>query len=84
MLIQNPDPDGAESKDGDSQTNHDSNVPSRNSSMNHRKAPVNKHMQNLQTFLISHMDNLAALQSAMSTGSEMHAKRSNGKQTERS
>ena len=82
MLIQNPDPDGdGDSKDADSQTNQDSNMPSRNSSMKHRKVPVNKHMQNLQAFLITHMENLAALQMAMSTGSEMPAKRPNGEQT---
>ena len=82
MLIQNPDPDGdGDSKDADSQTNRDSNMPSRKSSLNHRKVPVNKHMQNLQAFLINHMENLAALQVAMSTGSEMQAKRPNGKHT---
>jgi hypothetical protein len=75
-LIQNPDPDGGEAID--SETDHDPTMPSRNSSMNHRKAPVNKHMQSLQAFLVAHMENLAALQKAVSTGGEMHAKRTNG------
>src|SRR5260370_5665658 len=78
MLIQNPDPDGGEIKDLDSQANHDTKMASRNSSVKHRKGPVNKHTQSLQAFLIAHMENLTALQTAMSSGSEMHAKRSNG------
>lgn len=76
-LIQNPDPDGGEPKDLDSQMNHDP-MPSRNSSVKQRKTPVNKHMQSLQAFLMTHMDNLAALQTAISSGTEMHAKRSIG------
>lgn len=80
MLIQNPDPDDREPKDLGSETTHDPKMPSRNSSMNHRKAPMNKHMQSLQAFLITHMDNLAALQTSMATGTEMQGKRSNGEQ----
>jgi len=80
MLIQSSDHENVDSnEDLKVQLDPDA-VPSRHSSMKHKKAPTTAHMQALQSFLVVHMENIISLQSALSSpGAEIYAKRSTGK-----
>ena len=83
MLIQSSDHENVDSNEDQAnlkvQLDPDA-MPSRHSSMNHKKAPINAHMQALQSFLVAHMENILSLQSSLSApGAEIHAKRSTGK-----
>jgi hypothetical protein len=83
MLIQSSDHENVDSNEDQANLNvqlDPDTMPSRHSSLKQKKAPINAHMQALQSFLVAHMENILALQSSLSApGAEIYAKRSTGK-----